>query len=115
MAISIRTTTPKALLAKIKKAIDDGHVETWSYDEDGDFVHSVPQWKNKAWLRPKIELGVLRLGLLGQRNVHMTYEIYGVYHGRFIEMVLTHFDDQFTTASATAQRDSSVDDFYAYA
>jgi hypothetical protein len=111
MAISIRTATPKALLASIKKAIDDGHVETWSYDEDGDFTHSVPQWQNKAWLRPKVEPGMLRLGLLGRRNVEMTYEVYGVYHGRFIEMVITHFDDKFTTASATAQKDSSVDDF----
>ena len=111
MAISIRTATPKALLAKIKKAIDDGHVETWSYDEDGDFTHNVPQWKNKAWLRPKVEAGVLRLGILRPRDVEMSYEVYGVYHGRFIEMVVTHFDNQFTIASATAQKDSNIDDF----
>ena len=105
MAISIRTDTPKALLANIKKAIDDGHVETWSYDEDGDFTHTGLQWKGKAWLRPKVELGALRLGILGQKAVEMTRAVYGVYHGRFIEMVVTHFDDQFTTACATAQQD----------
>ncbi len=27
--------------------------------------------------------------------------IYGIYHGRFIEMLLTHFNTQFTLVSAT--------------
>jgi hypothetical protein len=41
----------------------------------------------------------------------MTKTIYGVYHGRFIEMLLTHFDNEFSAASATAQKDAQVDDF----
>ena len=28
--------------------------------------------------------------------------MYGIYHGRFIEMLLNHFDKRFTEASATA-------------
>jgi hypothetical protein len=43
--------------------------------------------------------------------VAMTKVIYGVYHGRFIEMLLTHFDDSFTSATATAQKESNVDIF----
>jgi hypothetical protein len=34
----------------------------------------------------------------------MTKTIYGVLHGRFIEMLLTHFDDDFGTAHAFAKK-----------
>jgi hypothetical protein len=111
MAIIIQTPTPKKLLAGIKKAIDEKKVETWSYDEDGDFTHTPDQWKYKAWLRPTTASGVLVLGLLGKKDVKMSKSLYAVYHGRFAEMLLTHFDDMFSSATTTAQKDSSVDVF----
>jgi hypothetical protein len=40
MAVHFKTKTPKKLLAAHKKAIDDGHIATWSYDKDGDFAHA---------------------------------------------------------------------------
>lgn len=43
----------------------------------------------------------------------MTKPIYGVYHGRFIEMLLTHFDDSFASVAATAQKETAVDSFKA--
>lgn len=104
MAILVKTQNPAGLLKAIKKAIDDENIDTWSYDNDGDFTHTPEQWKNKAWLRPKIYEGELRFGILKQKNVELKKVIYGVYHGRFIEMLLTHFDDDFSTASATAKK-----------
>jgi hypothetical protein len=104
MAIVIKTKNPSALLNAIYKAIDDKKVETWSYDADKDFTHVPDQWRNKAWLRPKVNIGELRFGILGQKDVKMSELIYGVFHGRFIEMLLTHFDNDFTDASATAQK-----------
>jgi hypothetical protein len=43
MAVYFETKTPNKLLNAFKKAIDDGHVVTWSQDKDGDFTHSVEQ------------------------------------------------------------------------
>lgn len=106
MAIAAFTRDPAALLSSIKKAIDDKKVETWKYDKDGDLFHTPEQWRGKAWLRPIVQQGMLVLGLVGQQNVQMSKLIYGVYHGRFIEMLLTHFDDKFTTVNATAVGDS---------
>lgn len=111
MALVINTSKPAALLTEIKKAIDDNKVETWSYDSDGDFTHTPDQWKYQAWLRPVVAPGVLIFGLVGKTDIQMTKLIYGVYHGRFIEMLLTHFDNEFSAASATAQKDSQVDIF----
>ncbi|ERJ35113.1 hypothetical protein L810_2257 [Burkholderia sp. AU4i] len=37
----------------------------------------------------------------------MTKVVYGVYHGRFLEMLLAHFDHSFSNATATAHADST--------
>jgi hypothetical protein len=111
MAIAVSTPTPKALLTAIYKAIDDGKIVTWKYDDQGDFTHTPRQWRYKAWLRPFPARGILQFGLVGQEKISMTKPVYGVYHGRFIEELLTHFDDDFPSVTATAQPDTSVDDF----
>jgi hypothetical protein len=110
MAVIVPTPKPKTLLAAIKQAIDEKKIDTWEYDNDGDFTHRPEQWYKQAWLRPNVQQGVLLFGLIGKKDVKMTKPIYGVYHGRFIEMLLTHFDTEFSTTSATAQADT-VDSF----
>jgi hypothetical protein len=110
MALFIKTDNPSGLLTAIKKAIDEETIDTWSYDKDGDFTHIPTQWNKKAWLRPKIITGELQFGLLGQENVKLSKLIYGVYHGRYIEMLLAHLNDKFSNAIATSQK-TYPDDF----
>lgn len=102
MAVIFLTTDPKRLLTDVKTAIDTGKVVTWSYDKDGDFTHTPPQWKNQAWLRPSIDPGRLTLTFLGNAKLVTSKEAYAIYHGRFIEMMLAHFDKQFSSGSASA-------------
>lgn len=102
MAIIVKTQTPDDLLKKIKNAIDEGTVRSWSYDKDGDFTHDSEQWTKKAWLRPKSYSSELRFGILGQKEIKLSRQIYGLYHGRFIDMLLTHFDSEFNMATASA-------------
>lgn len=101
MTIIVKTSNPTDLLKKIKKAIDDNEVRSWSYDKDGDFTHDSEQWSKKAWLRPKTVDGELRLTIIPPKDTKISSQVYGLYHGRFIDMLLTHFDSQFTTATAT--------------
>jgi hypothetical protein len=103
MAIHIKTTTPRKLLTAYKKAIDDGHVTTWSYDSDGDFTHSVEQWNKKAWLRPLVvEKTELVLHILTPKGTTLDSTVYAVYHGRMIESMLRHCDSLFEEAFASA-------------
>jgi hypothetical protein len=104
--ITFQTSTPQALLAAFKKGIDDGHIVTWSYDNDGDFTHTPPQWNKKAWLRPAISSGVLTMKLIGHQS-NVTWEVFGVYHGRFIESMIVHCNQLFTTGTATASPTTS--------
>lgn len=103
MAIRFTTITPKKLLSSFKKAIDDGRVVTWAYDEEGDFTHTAEQWKSLAWLRPKIKEGeTLVFSIIKPQDSKISSEIYAIYHGRFIESMLVHCDSLFTKAIATS-------------
>jgi hypothetical protein len=102
MAIFLKTSDPEALLKDFKKKIDSGAIETWSYDQDGDFTHTPPQWKHKAWLQPKIEGGELVFTILHPKDTKISTLVYALYHGRFIEAMLNHCDSLFTESSASA-------------
>lgn len=103
MAIHFETKTPKKLLAAYKKAVDDGHVTTWSYDSDGDFTHTAEQWNRKAWLRPKVQEGKeLVFYILSPKETTISAAVYAVYHGRFIESMLRHCDELFTDGRASS-------------
>ena len=104
MAIIITNAEPATLLKKIHNAIDSGNIVTWSYDKDGDFTHKVPQWENRAWFRPKVYTNELRFGILGPTTIQLSQEIYAIYHGRFIEMLLAHFSADFGHAIATSKK-----------
>lgn len=103
MAIIVKTSNPSRLYQKIKDKVNsENPLETWSLDKDGDFTHSPPQWDKKAWLRPTIESDHLKLRIIPPKGSHISRTTYAVYHGRFIEMLLTHFDEHFHEAHATA-------------
>jgi len=102
MAITFTTSDPVGLLKTFKKAIDDGHVVTWIYDKDGDFTHNTDQWRYQAWLRPTIQVDRLVMTIIPRKDRSVTKAVYGVYHGRFIESLLTHCDELFSNAFASA-------------
>jgi hypothetical protein len=107
MAVHLKTSTPKKLLAAFKKAIDDGHVITWAYDSDGDFTHTTDQWRNKAWLRPKIIEGEeLVVFILAPEGDDLSSAVYAIFHGRFIESMLRHCDQLFIEGRATSMPES---------
>ena len=44
----------------------------------------------------------LIFGIVGNKQVKMTKSLYAVYHGRFSEMLLSHFDDEIDEIEITA-------------
>jgi hypothetical protein len=102
MAVTVNAPKPNALLSAIKQAIDERKIQTWTYDSDGDFTHSAQQWNREAWFRPSVAQGALIFNIIPPQGKSVSTEIYGIYHGRFIEMLLVHFDEQLSNADATA-------------
>jgi hypothetical protein len=101
MALYVLTSNPVGLLAAIKKLIADKTIATWEVDSAGDFTHSPQQWRNSAWLRPTIGQNQLQFNIVKPKDIQLTWEVYGVYHGRFCETLIVHFHDQIGTISAT--------------
>lgn len=102
MAITVICDNPENLLNDIKQEIRDNRIDTWLVDSDGDFTHAPEQWKYHAWLRPQVLEGKLIFNILSSKKYTMTRALYAVYHGRFIEMLLAHFDLKFDNARASA-------------
>ena len=103
MAITVLAPMPNTLLKEIYHAIDIGKIKTWDYDEAKRFTHTADQWINKAWFKPVIKDKTLQLYIVGPEGAGVPVEIYAIYHGRFIEMLLAHFREKFTNASASAK------------
>jgi hypothetical protein len=102
MAVIVLTTTPAALLQSMKDEIRARSIQTWSVDADGDFTHTAEQWIYKAWFRPTLHSDRLIFKILTPKGSEMTRSVYAIYHGRFIEMLLRHFDLRFEEVKATA-------------
>lgn len=102
MAVRAFTDDPQRLLRAIRQRLDDGSVTTWSVDGEGDLTHTSRQWARKAWMRPRVLDDRLLFNIIGSDEEKMTRATYGVYHGRLIQMLMTHFDHLFDEAVATA-------------
>ena len=102
MAVTVFASDPEGLLRAIVAAIQGGRIRTWSCDADGDFTHTAGQWRRQAWLRPKSRADQLVFGILPPKGSTLTKVVYGVFHGRFVEMLLTHFDERFSRVTASA-------------
>lgn len=102
MAIIVTTADPRGLVAAIKSGIDANDIKSWGYDSDGDFSHVGAEWIARAWLRPSYQVNEVVFKILTPKSSTMSKPTYGLYHGRFIEMLLTHFDLQFSRAVASA-------------
>lgn len=113
MAILINAKDPNNILGKIKSAIDEKKVITWTYDSDNDFTHSLEQWKFKAWMRPFEHINDkgynISFGFVGNTNVITTAELYAVFHGRFLELLLSHFDTDIKNFFVTSLPDIRYD------
>jgi len=110
MAIYITTEDPNRLLEDIRKSIDNKVVETWSIDEEGDYTH-ISQWKNRAWFKAHVHDNQLQFGLIGRKDEVMSKMIYGLYHGRFSEMLLIHFDESIEQLQLTPKGVAGLDSF----
>jgi len=102
MAITIKTSRPRALLSSLKEGMSDGTITTWTCDSDGDFTMSSDNWRHKAWFQPEVREDSLSLHIFPPRDTNISIAVYAVYHARFVEILLRYFDKKFQSVRATA-------------
>jgi len=107
MAVIIHTDQPDLLLEKIYEAIDNKKADKWVRTSDGRLTFGALLWKNEAFFKPQIWVNEnqLRFGLLKRKDrKHITSKLYALFHVKLIEMLLTHFDNDFRSVTATAAK-----------
>lgn len=102
MSLHVKTATPRSLLKEIKSKIGEGRIDTWIVDSDGDFTHLPDQWQYHAWMRPFIVDDGIVFGIIAPKDIKISVTDYAVYHGRFAEMLLAHFDSMFSEVKASS-------------
>lgn len=75
----------------------------WQVDSEGDFTHTAMQWRFQAWLHPRLETSTLHFGIIPPKGVPLSKAVYHTYHCHFVDMLLGHFDSQFTSVTITAE------------
>lgn len=111
MAVIVTSADPNKLRSQLQHLVKFGTIRTWDLDSDGDFTHASTQWGNKAWFRLKVETdkNQLQFGIISSKRHPMTKELYGVYHGRFAAMLLTHFDSEISALELTPNPEPDID------
>jgi hypothetical protein len=100
--VKVFATNPQELLATVRNAIADGEITTWQVTSQGSFTHTPPQWKNQAWFRPSIHDKSIIFNIIRPKGRNVSKEVYAVYHGRFSEMLLAHFDAELDVIRLTS-------------
>lgn len=112
LEVQLKIIKADSLLTKIKASIDDQQIVTWEYDEDDDFTAIQPQWNREAWMHPYIVNNkCIQFGIVQRRDVPITSDVYAVYHGRFAEMLLMHFDKYILNIEISSLLVAGVDVF----
>lgn len=92
MSIYVKTDTPSDLVQRIRDGIKEKKITTWLCDNAGDFTHDTDQWRYNAWISPVVEEGRVVFRILCRKDRDLSVRDYAIYHGRFVEMLLVHFD-----------------------
>lgn len=107
MAVIIKTENPNKLLDEIYEGIEIKKIEKWSVLSDGRITYSGFLWKNEAFFKPQIwvEESELRFGLIKRKDrKHISSKLYTLFHSKFVEMLLSHFDKTFHSVTVSALR-----------
>jgi hypothetical protein len=106
--ITVMTPNPQGLITSINASINANRIRTWSRRDTGHYTHAHTDWDGQAFLLPVIYADQVRFKIVRETNTPLTRNLYGIYHGRFIEMLVRHFPLRITAIGCTP---NPVDNF----
>jgi hypothetical protein len=101
MSIIVKSAKPRDLISSIKRHIDSKGTVLWTYDSDGDFSYQ-GEYHGRAWLRPHIAEDQIRFVVLTSKGTTMARLTYAIYHAKWVELLLSNFDEDFSSATISA-------------
>ena len=108
--VSLKDISSDSLLKRINELIDQSRIQTWEYDTMGDYTMTPPQWRKQAWIRLRAGGGnTIKFGIVKRNDNKLSKEVYAVYHGRFAEMLLAHFDTHIESIEISSMLVKDID------
>lgn len=108
--VVLKDISADALIKGINDLINQNRIQTWEYDIMGDYTMTPSQWREQAWIRPTVKIGrTIKFGIVKRRDSNISKEVYAVYHGRFAEMLLAHFDIHIKTMEVSPMLVPEID------
>lgn len=113
MAIIIKSNNPQMLLETFVDGINSNEIATWIVDSDNDFTIANAKWAYKAWMRPiiKKESNCLVFGIVSSTKHEITKGLYGIFHGRLVATLLSHYDELILSIDIQPFLDKNIDVF----
>ncbi|KEO71670.1 hypothetical protein [Anditalea andensis] len=103
MKIIIPTSSGESLKTKIFKFVEDENLKTWVIRIDSKsekyLTHKPNQWYDLALIEFIVLPNQLEAKIAWWDNNEPTDEVKGYYIGRFVEILLVHFKDNFKNFS----------------
>lgn len=95
MSITIHTKFPRRLRTLLFEGINEGVITSWLIDDESHLTLNSRIWRNRLWMHianiePKHSI---TFGIIGRKFEKITMAEFGVYHGRFAEVILANFAD----------------------
>lgn len=110
MAILINTNKNSYdIVRDIRFKIDDGEIEDWIYDEDGDFTLKDSLLNEKAWMSPTLTEGlqyIVMFNIIGRKGGDLSSDEYAAYHGKFVELLIKYYGEFITNLIVTMPKKS---------
>jgi len=107
--ITVRTTNPNNIYQGIIRGIQNGSIDTWKIVTVGNLVYFThdttnKQWLNKSYMKAGTDShGNLIFHVIRNNENSFDQNIFAVYQGRFIQMLVSHFPNSFTELNVTSQ------------
>jgi len=107
MPISVITDKPAELLASINKKLVEDKIRTWKKETHNNidyYTHTPEQYFHKAWFTPTVKKDELYFAIVYPKDIAaISKAIYGIYHGRFVEMITSHFYETYDITTITVK------------
>jgi len=114
MAIIVHTDKPNTLLRRLQEACLYQDIPTWDIAEDDGFVHTTKsgQWKDEARIYPAgVRSGrALYFKIYGPPDEYLDESTYAYYSGRFCSMLISHFNEYFSSVTMTSSPSGRLGD-----
>ena len=110
MAVILDVEQPEDFLADMRKKIENGQINNWLCDGDGDFTTLSCKMENRAWFHPYIVSdNKLVFGILGRKNVLMTMDEYAIFHSSMVNTILNFYSKRIRSIRVTVPFDNEYD------